>query len=152
MKSYLALFLLACSLIASAAGGGGGGGMAGGGGTRANDELNIAQQRIAEQQWSAAIEHLEKASRFDANNADIWNWLGYSQRKSGQLDAAFKSYEKALQLNPRHLGAREYLGEAYLLANNPAAARQQLQELETLCGVQCEQYQDLAKAIAGHQP
>lgn len=40
---------------------------------------------------------------------------GRNDFHSGQLDLAFKHYQRALQLDPRHLGAHEYIGEAYLM-------------------------------------
>src|SRR3972149_10628655 len=33
------------------------------------------------------------------------------------MDLAFKYYERALAINPRHRGAHEYVGEAYLSVN-----------------------------------
>ena len=49
----------------------------------------------------ARHELLTKAAAADPNNADIQNWLGFAQRKQGNLDAAFAAYNKALKLNPR---------------------------------------------------
>jgi tetratricopeptide (TPR) repeat protein len=49
------------------------------------------------------------------DNADIENYLGYAHRNLKQFDAAFKHYKQALVLNPRHRGAHEYIGEAYLM-------------------------------------
>lgn len=46
--------------------------------------------------------------------------------------------------NPSHLSAREYLGEAHLQAGQPDKAREQLKELERLCGRSCDEYRDLA--------
>ena len=57
-------------------------------------------------------------------------------------------YQQALTLNPRHRGAREHLGEAYLVLGEPAKAEQMLTELENLCLIPCEEYDDLTQAIA----
>ena len=43
---------------------------------------------------------------------------------------------------------REYLGEAYVIKGDIARAEEQLQAIERICGTGCEEYQDLAKAIA----
>ena len=83
----------------------------------------------------------------DAGNADIHNYLGYAYRKSGNLDAAFKSYAVALRLDPKHKGAHEYVGEAYLLVNNLPKAQEHLAALDKICFLSCEEYRDLKKNI-----
>jgi Tfp pilus assembly protein PilF len=42
--------------------------------------------------------------------------LAFTQRKLGDLDAAFANYAKALELRPDFPQAREYLAEAHLQA------------------------------------
>jgi Flp pilus assembly protein TadD len=77
--------------------------------------------------------------------------LGYSYRKSGDLDYAFRHYNTALRLEPSHRGAHEYIGEAYLMKNDVAGAEKHLKELERLCQKACEEYADLAKSIAEYK-
>jgi len=60
----------------------------------------------------------------DPKDADALNMLAYTQRKTGDLDAALANYHRALELRPRFPEAREYLGEAYL--------QLALRELDTL--------------------
>jgi cytochrome c-type biogenesis protein CcmH/NrfG len=115
-------------------------------------ELAHAQQLIDKQDWAGALTELKSAQRKDRKNADVYNLMGYSYRKSGQLDAAFDSYRSALRLDPKHRGAHEYIGEAYLMANQPDKAREHLAALKGICGESCEEYQDLSRAIAGWQP
>ena len=78
---------------------------------------------------------LSSAALRDTRNADIENYLGYAYRKSGQLQSAFTYYQRALQLDPRHRGAHEYIGEAYLMANNLTR----------------EEYKDLKQALADYR-
>lgn len=55
----------------------------------------------------------------------------------------------ALKLNPNHKGAHEYIGEAYLMDNQPDEAQKHLVQLEKICGNKsCEEYEDLARALA----
>ncbi len=62
---------------------------------------------------------------------------------------AFEHYNLALKFDPRHKGAHEYIGEAYLVEKKVAMAEQHLAELEKICGNRsCEEYQDLATSIA----
>ncbi|QJR13783.1 tetratricopeptide repeat protein [Usitatibacter palustris] len=114
-------------------------------------DYDDALKAINRKDWRKAITSLESAARVDPSNADIQNLLGYSNRKNGNLDAAFKHYDRALQLNPKHLGAHEYVGEAYLMAGKPAKAREHLATLERLCPATCEQRELLKKAIADYE-
>jgi tetratricopeptide (TPR) repeat protein len=82
-------------------------------------------------------------SHASPRDADAWNELAHAYRKSGDLDNAFKGYEKALRIDPKHRNAHEYLGEAYLQAGDLARAEAQLRNLDKLCFLPCEQYADL---------
>ncbi len=98
--------------------------------------------------WNAAIKSFSAAALRAPDNADLQNYLGFSYRKLGQLDPAFKHYQRALALNPRHRGAHEYIGEAYLMAGDLANARKHLEELRKICLLPCEELADLNREIA----
>ncbi len=106
---------------------------------------------IEAKDWQAAIRALSSAALRDTRSADIQNHLGYAYRHTGQMELAFKHYGRALQLNPRHRGAHEYVGEAYLIVNDPARAEEHLAALEKICLIACEEYNDLKKAIAEYR-
>lgn len=106
---------------------------------------------IDRQDWKAAITAFDKVVARDNKNADAYNWLGYASRKSGKLDAAFKYYDTALSIDPKHKGAHEYVGEAYLMAKKPEKAEEQLAVLAQLCNSSCEEYKDLKGAIANYK-
>lgn len=111
-------------------------------------EHEAGRKAIEAKNWNAAIKSLTSAAQRDGQNADIQNLLGYAYRNAGQLEPAFKHYQRALQLNPRHLGAHEYIGEAYLIANNPAKAEEHLAALKRFCATAaCEEYDDLRTKI-----
>jgi Flp pilus assembly protein TadD len=106
------------------------------------------KKAVEAQDWKRAVELLSKAAASDPSNADVQNWLGLSQRKAGNLDAAFAAYNEALKLNPQHKAAHEYIGEAYLSAGNVSKAEQHLTELQKLCTpIPCEEYKDLRRAL-----
>jgi len=113
------------------------------------DDYAIGKKAIERKDWTAAIAALEKAAARNPNDADAQNLLGYANRKLGNMDAAFKHYDRALALDPKHLGAHEYLGEAYLMVGKPDKAREQLAALQKLCK-SCEELEDLQKAIADY--
>ena len=97
--------------------------------------------------FQVAIKHLERAVRISPNNPDVHNLLGYSHRKLDQLEKAFDYYWKALKLDPRHLGANEYIGELYLRTNNLKKAEEHLAVLDDVCLFGCDEYDDLKDAI-----
>jgi Flp pilus assembly protein TadD len=109
------------------------------------------KQAINAKEWSTAITSLNSAALRDTRNADIQNYLGYAYRNAGQLDLAFRHYHRALQLNPRHRGAHEYVGEAYLIVHNLAKAEEHLAALHKICLIPCEEYADLQKKIAEYR-
>ena len=118
------------------------------------ERLASARKAIEAKDWSAALRELSAAEREEPRNADVQNLLGYSYRKRANPDLpkAISHYQTALRLEPRHKGAHEYLGEAWLMDGKPAEAEKHLAELEKICGGKgCEEYQDLAKAIAAHK-
>ena len=49
----------------------------------------------------------------------------------------------ALKIDPKHKGANEYIGEAYLELNKPLQAAKYLKVLKNLCGKDCAEYQNL---------
>ena len=69
-------------------------------------------------------------------------------RKAGKLDLAFKHYDRALTLNPRHRGAHEYIGEAYLIKGDLKSAQKHLAALREICSLPCEELKDLEREIA----
>lgn len=112
--------------------------------------LQSAVDAIRAQRYDYAIQLLEPYTQRHARDADGFNWLGYAYRKTGQLPLAFSRYERALALDPKHRGAHEYIGEAYLQDGRPAQAEQHLQRLQALCG-DCEEYLELQRAIAAYR-
>jgi Flp pilus assembly protein TadD len=118
------------------------------------DDANWIEGRkaIEVQDWPHAISLLIMAAAADPANPDIRNWLGYAQRKSGNLTAAFAAYNEALRLNPAHKQAHEYIGEAYLLTGDVASAEEHLAALSLLCTpTPCEEYKDLRRAVQDYK-
>ena len=112
------------------------------------DSVKAARELVARKDYRGAIPLLVDAAQKQPRDADIQNLLGFSYRKTGDLDRAFRHYNEALRLDPRHLGAHEYIGEAYVMKRDLSKAEEHLRQLEKLCGTGCEEYRDLAKSIA----
>jgi len=103
---------------------------------------------IEAKDWASAIRLLSSAALRDTRNADIQNYLAYAYRNSADMALAFRHYNRALELNPRHRGAHEYLGEAYLIIGNLAKAEEHLAALRKICLIPCEETGDLEQKIA----
>jgi tetratricopeptide (TPR) repeat protein len=97
-------------------------------------------------QYDWALEVL--ASVQNQQDPRVLNYTGYSHRKAGRLEIGISYYNQALAIDPNFNLAREYLGEGYVAAGRVDLAKQQLAEIETRCGVTCEEYKDLAEAIS----
>ena len=85
------------------------------------------------------------------DSADLQNILGYSYRNLKQYDRAFTHYKRAIELDPRHRGAHEYIGEAYLLMGDLANADKHLAALRDICLLPCEELKDLERAVAEYR-
>jgi tetratricopeptide (TPR) repeat protein len=83
------------------------------------------------------------------NDSMVLTMIGYAKRNLGRFDEGMAYYRQALAIDPNNADTREYLGEAYVETGRIDLARAELANVEALCGTECEQYQDLAEAIAG---
>jgi len=103
--------------------------------------------------WAASQAILREALAKDAGNADYHNLYAYAIRKGGSpdMDLVFKHYNEALRIDPKHRGAHEYLGEAYLMLGNVAKAKEHLAALDRLCFFGCAEYTMLKKAVADYE-
>ncbi|MBI3701712.1 MAG: tetratricopeptide repeat protein [Afipia sp.] len=111
-------------------------------------DLSGPRAKIKAKNYVGAIEDLKKIA--DTNqHADVYNLLGYSLRKNGDFKTALTYYTKALEFDPNHRAAREYLGELYVETGNLDKAKEQLTALAKLCPSGCEEREDLQKAIGG---
>lgn len=100
---------------------------------------------------AAALPRLQQALKRFPEHADVHNELGFTYRRLKQLDQAFVHYRRALEINPLHRGAHEYIGEAYLIVGNQPAAERHLAALRSICVLPCEELRDLEKAIAEYR-
>jgi hypothetical protein len=103
--------------------------------------------------WKAAQAILSDGLASNPNNADYHNMYAYNLRKgpSPDMSLVFKHYNEALRIEPKHKGANEYLGEAYLMVNNLPKAKEQLATLDKLCFLPCREYSELKKSIADYE-
>ena len=98
----------------------------------------------AKELYLKAYNKFEKAYAKDKKNADILNYLGYTLRKTGDLEKAETYYLEGLELDSKHLGINEYLGELYVQTGRIELAKERL---EVLKGCNCEEYDELKELI-----
>ena len=111
-------------------------------------DLDEVQKLVMDGKFEVALPKLAVLDQQHPDNADIKNMLGFSYRKLGQYDKALGYYLQALQINPNHAGALEYLGELYVETGDADRAAQMLARLDELCQqTTCPQRDMLEEAI-----
>ena len=103
---------------------------------------------VASAEYEEALKILQHLAEKSPGDADIFNLLGFSYRKTGDLERAEASYERALRLSPDHKGALAYQGELHLMLGNVAAAEANLARLVSLCPNGCDERAELERALA----
>jgi tetratricopeptide (TPR) repeat protein len=111
---------------------------------RAKKQEKKNRNEKAKKLYLKAYDKFEKAYSKNKKNADILNYLGYTLRKTGNLEEAEIYYLKGLELDSTHLGINEYLGELYVQTNRIDLAKKRL---DVLAGCNCEEYEELKELI-----
>lgn len=78
------------------------------------------KQKVLDKAKSAYAGALKKFTRATEQNPrmhEAWNYLGYTNRKLGNYEAALTAYDRALGIEPNYAQAIEYRGQAYLGLN-----------------------------------
>lgn len=99
---------------------------------KAKKDIEDGKAKNAEKKFRKALERSERAVALDERYHEAWNLVGYTARKTGDYDKAFKAYERCLSIKPDYAPAREYLGEAWLEKGDAKKARDQMVWLERL--------------------
>jgi len=146
----LIIALLSIPLTVLAAGDTGGGNDPG---ASTDPVLQQYGEATSRKDWAAAAAIVRDAAAKTPGNADYHNLYAYAVRKGAtpNMDLVFQEYNEALRINPKHRGAHEYIGEAYLMVGNLAKAKEHLGQLDKLCFFPCGEYTDLKKAVAEYE-
>ena len=100
----------------------------------------------AQKSYAKAQKLLIKSNEKKPGKADTLNYLGFTTRKLGDFENGEKYYLQGLEIEPRHIGINEYLGELYVATNRLDLAKERLKILEN-CN--CEEYKELKQIIDG---
>jgi Flp pilus assembly protein TadD len=110
-------------------------------------DLTSVRAKLKAKDFAAALAELTPMLRVN-EHADVYNLMGFALRKTGDTKQADTYYRKALDFDPQHKGALEYLGELYVETGRIDKAREHVVLLKKLCPRGCEELADLEKAIA----
>ncbi|WP_426415307.1 tetratricopeptide repeat protein [Aestuariirhabdus sp. LZHN29] len=112
-------------------------------------EMGIQAIKVAH--YEKALSLFGSVVEAEPDNADAWNYIGFSNRKLYRYGDALGAYNKALAIDPDHRGANEYLGELYLQTDELEKARERLNRLDDICTFGCEEFDDLKAAIEAYE-
>ena len=158
-KSFLTvlLFVMISSPAFSA---GSSGGSSGGGETKPVSQYQIGEKMInkakkfekknktdkAQKHYKKAIGYLLKHNKKFPADPDTLNYLGFAHRKIGDYENAEIYYSMGLELDPKHVGINEYMGELFVVTNRLDKAKERLAVLKD-CN--CKEYKELKLVIEG---
>ena len=100
----------------------------------------------AQKHYKKAIGHLLKHNKKFPADANTLNYLGFTHRKVGDYENAEIYYSIGLELDPKHVGINEYMGELFVVTNRLDKAKERLAVLED-CN--CKEYKELKLVIEG---
>jgi tetratricopeptide (TPR) repeat protein len=110
------------------------------------DPFTAVYQLIDLKKFSEAHTALELLD-VPSQQADKFNLLGFTARKSGDYLSAATFYEKALLIDPKHVRALEYQGELFLQLGQFSDAEDNLDKIKKICWLPCKEEKLLAEAI-----
>jgi len=104
------------------------------------------KQNKAIKAYEKAIVKLLEANSENPSDPDTLNLLGFSHRKIGDYDNAEIYYSMGLEIDPKHVGINEYMGELFVATNRMDEAKKRL---EVLKDCNCKEYNELKQVIDG---
>lgn len=117
---------------------------------------------VKQQQFAAAIPHLEAALAKAPHNVTLFIYLGFAHRmvggtavgaaQTGEYKKALDYYQQGLAIDADNKLLHEYLGKLDLLMHEYGSAADQMKTLATLCPSDCAERTALAEAIQANPP
>ena len=92
----------------------------------AHQDDSKKQQKMlgkAKSAYASALKKFTKATQLNPQMHEAWNYVGYTNRRLGNYEAALTAYDRALALKPGYVEAIEYRGHAYLGLNRLGDAK-----------------------------
>lgn len=113
-----------------------------------DDQLYRAARELA---YAGQYDNAIRVLRLARNQDDprILNYLGFANRKAGNVEIGMSYYRKALAKDANYLLARSYYGQGLLLQGDVEGARAQLVEIRDRGGRDTYAYSSLYDALKG---
>ena len=118
------------------------------GASRKSENVIAAEEFMAKGEWDKAIPLLEARNAGYPDEIETLADLGHAYAMTGEVAFGIEKLKTALDLEPKHLEANLYLGEAYLKQKDLANAELRLKKLDDLCFFGCGAYKQLKKDIS----
>lgn len=106
---------------------------------------NAGREYALDGRYDEAITTLNYVA--NAQDKRVLNYLGYSYRKSGNIEVGLTYYKQALAVDPDYTLVREYLGEALIQMGDISGAKGQLLEIKKRCKGACPEYAELEEQL-----
>jgi tetratricopeptide (TPR) repeat protein len=126
------------------------------------DEFVTGAALVKQQQFGAAIPHLEAALVKKPHDVTLLIYLGFAHRMLGgaatgdaqkaEFKKALDCYQQALAVNGDNKLLHEYLGKLYLLMRDYDLAATEMKSLDSLCPSGCAERDALKLALAANPP
>ena len=114
---------------------------------RARALVAEGQAQLAQGDTQGAIDSFEAALALDPAYTEVYVQLAEAARADGLQGKAIRYYREAQERDPENFAAISGEGEALVEKGALSAARENLAELQSLCGDSCEETMQLAAAI-----
>ena len=151
--TFVLSFFITTNLFSAGSGGDGGSSSIKTDYDKAVSFINSAKKYEKKGKEKKAIKNFKKAQKLliksntkVPNKADTLNYLGFTTRKLGDYKNGEKYYLQGLNIDPKHNGINEYLGELYVATNRINLAKERLKVLES-CN--CKEFKELKDVIEG---
>ena len=140
----------------SSGGSGGSSGGSDGTGYRGSTGFDAELKKIVfeiekKENFEGALKDLEVYVYENPQNANGWNFIGFTSRKLGKYDDAEVYYKTGLEISPNHEGILSYQGELFLQTGRYELAVENLEKLADLCKFNCTEKKALSDAIVQYK-
>lgn len=106
--------------------------------------LISAEYYLSVGKYAQALDVLSGVIARHPGSADAYTYRGFAYQRLGETKKARENYNRALTLNPTHLGANKYLASMLLEDGNLDRAMEQMQVIRMACGtLECQELTEL---------
>jgi Tfp pilus assembly protein PilF len=100
---------------------------------RGDAGLTKAEGQLTRGEYMQAVETLGAVLARRPADPDALTYVGYAWMEIGDARKAGEYFDRALQYDPKHLGANKYKADLFLEAGDFARALEQLQVIRVIC-------------------